>query len=225
MEIFLVSLVIALAFLIRAHIKGNISSKSDAEQFTTTVNSPHPEKCSDYEFYEFVENTYDFVLKTWMPTALEKGFKLKPEYVDAIEQKIKDGEFINPLSKEIETPPFGIEVEKNTNNYDVNIDNENIRYTQKYAISEDELYKLRIDNKVFVFTGEINYDRDEATIFIIDNGGKIRKAVSSRTDYLVLGHGYGWRKVQEVERFNTEKNCNIRILNSNNFEFLLNNYN
>jgi len=104
------------------------------------------------------------------------------------------------------------------------IDNQNLGYLQKYSIREREIKEIEINEKGFLFTGEITLERNLAKEFIINNGGLIKPGVTSKVDFVVAGFGFGWSKIQKVHELNTEKNCNIKILTDENFNQLMKKY-
>lgn len=104
------------------------------------------------------------------------------------------------------------------------IDNQNLSYIQKYAISENEIDEIVIKDKGFLFTGDITVERSLAKEFIINNGGLIKPETSSKVDYVIAGFGFGWSKIQKVHILNTEKNCKIKILTDDNFNKLMKKY-
>lgn len=97
------------------------------------------------------------------------------------------------------------------------IKNENIDIIKSYSISDNELENIKIEGSAFLFTGELTQDRDKCKEFILKNGGLIKPSISSKVEYVVLGNGYGWSKVQKIHELNTIKNCKIRILSNSDY--------
>jgi DNA ligase (NAD+) len=61
-----------------------------------------------------------------------------------------------------------------------------------------------LNGKSFVITGELDsMTRDDAHKRIVELGGKIGSAVTSKTDYLVVGADPGENKIQAAEKFQT----------------------
>ncbi|WP_100630119.1 exonuclease domain-containing protein [Algoriphagus formosus] len=104
------------------------------------------------------------------------------------------------------------------------IKNENIDIIKDYLISKNELEDLKIEGAAFLFTGELTQDRDEGKEFILNNGGLIKQTISSKVDYVVLGEGYGWSKIQKIKELNEFKNCKIKILSNSDFKKLESRY-
>lgn len=104
------------------------------------------------------------------------------------------------------------------------IKNENIDYIKEYSITKTELDRLEIQNHSFIFTGELVEDREACKQFIIQNGGLIKSGITSKVNYVVIGTGYGWSKIQKIHELNTIKKCKIRILSNSNFNHLVKKY-
>ncbi|WP_271407159.1 exonuclease domain-containing protein [Tenacibaculum soleae] len=94
---------------------------------------------------------------------------------------------------------------------------ENKDYLKLYKISKSDFLELEIEDKAFLFTGDLEIDRDVAKDFITNAGGVIKSGVSSKVDYVVVGKDFGWAKIQKLHKYNTEKNCNIQIITENQF--------
>ena len=66
------------------------------------------------------------------------------------------------------------------------------------GVRVDEITQVRgdaLDGKTFVLTGALpTYSRDEATVLIIRQGGRVTSAVSKKTDYVVAGADAGSKK-------------------------------
>ncbi|MEW4923255.1 HNH endonuclease [Algibacter sp. 2305UL17-15] len=76
---------------------------------------------------------------------------------------------------------------------------------------------IRIVNKTFLITGESNIARKNIESFILKKDGLIKKTVSQKLDYLVIGNFYGLMKVYQVEKLNENKNANIKIITQSEF--------
>jgi DNA polymerase-3 subunit epsilon len=100
------------------------------------------------------------------------------------------------------------------------VKNENLDIIQTYSLSKEEVLKIEIEEKGFVFTGDITTERNVAKNFIINNGGLIKSRVTSKVDFVIIGSDFGWSKIQKVHTFNQDKGCSIRILSNANFEQL-----
>ncbi|MCD8435857.1 hypothetical protein LNJ03_11190 [Tenacibaculum dicentrarchi] len=94
---------------------------------------------------------------------------------------------------------------------------ENEDYLIEYGISEIECQNLEIENSAFLFTGDLKIDRDIAKDLILCKNGIIKSGVTSKVDYVVVGKDYGWAKIQKLHKYNTEKNCNIKIITEKQF--------
>jgi len=106
----------------------------------------------------------------------------------------------------------------------IQIQNENLDIIKEYSITKKELQGLEIQGFGFVFTGELIEDRDQCKEFIIEHGGIIKSGITGKVNYVVLGSGYGWSKVQKIHELNSNKNCKIRILSNADFKQLKNKY-
>ncbi|MDW5288558.1 exonuclease domain-containing protein [Formosa sp. PL04] len=104
------------------------------------------------------------------------------------------------------------------------IKNENLDIIQTYSMTKEEVEKIEIQGKGFVFTGDITTDRNVAKDFIVDNGGVIKSGVTSKVDFVIIGSDFGWSKIQKVQNLNENKNCQIKILSNRNFEQLCEKY-
>ena len=70
----------------------------------------------------------------------------------------------------------------------------------------------RLEGKKFVFTGElIGINREEAGLWVQNQGGKVVSSVSKNLDYLVVGDNPGFK-------FTQAKQLGITILNQKDFE-------
>lgn len=54
-----------------------------------TITSPNPDTDDAEAFYEFVKSTPAYKLEAWYPAAKKQGLKFKPEYEEAIKEKLK----------------------------------------------------------------------------------------------------------------------------------------
>lgn len=97
---------------------------------------------------------------------------------------------------------------------------ENKDYLKRYQISEADFLDLEIEDKAFLFTGDLEIDRDVAKDFITNQGGVIKSSVTSKVDYVVVGKDFGWSKIQKIHKYNTEKNCDIKVITEKNFNLL-----
>lgn len=92
----------------------------------------------------------------------------------------------------------------------------------KYLFEEDSIRSLEVENKSFLFTGDLSISRDHAQSLIIKQGGIIKKSMSSKVDYVIIGRCYGWSKIEKVDELNTLKGLNIKILNEDMFHKIVN---
>lgn len=102
--------------------------------------------------------------------------------------------------------------------------NENFDFIRSYSISKKQLNQIEINEKGFIFTGEITTDRETAKDFIENNGGLVKTGITSKVDYVVLGVDFGWSKIQKVHELNENKGCNIKILTNSDFDYLKRKY-
>lgn len=101
------------------------------------------------------------------------------------------------------------------------IDNENLYFIQQYALKKDELEAMEIEQNAFIFTGNIEMEREDAEKIILDKKGFIKHGISSKVDYVVFGKGFGWSKMQKIHKYNTEKGCDIKIMSEFEFKYLV----
>lgn len=73
------------------------SNYSDNKQIKLEVSFPHPEKANDFKFFKYVQNEPVYKLEPTYKEMKRQGMKIKPEFENAIQTKIKKGEFKNPL--------------------------------------------------------------------------------------------------------------------------------
>lgn len=113
-----------------------------------------------------------------------------------------------------------IEAKKASTVASIQTQNENLDIIKEYSILKNELDNLTIQGNGFVFTGELVENREECKDFIIKNGGLIKSGITSKVNYVILGSGYGWSKVQKIHELNSIKNCRILILSNADFQRL-----
>ncbi len=77
--------------------EGSNYNESDNQQIKLNVSFPDPEKANDYKFYKYVQYEPVYKLELTYKEMKRKGMKIKPDFEKAIQTKIKDGEFKNPL--------------------------------------------------------------------------------------------------------------------------------
>ena len=112
-----------------------------------------------------------------------------------------------------------------TKGVSLKIQNDNMDIVKQYSISKEELQELRIEGSGFIFTGELTEDREICKEFVVRNGGLIKPTITSRVNFVVIGVGYGWSKIQKVHQLNSEKNCQIRLLSNSDFRRLKERFN
>lgn len=61
-----------------------------------------------------------------------------------------------------------------------------------------------LTGKVFVFTGELGCDREDAMKAVVELGGRAASAVSGKTTYLVAGNNTGQTKLQDAKKHNVK---------------------
>ena len=52
------------------------------------VSGINPETNNEFLFYNFIENTPNYILEPWLKKAKQVGYKVKPQYEQAILQKL-----------------------------------------------------------------------------------------------------------------------------------------
>ncbi|MGM9924802.1 MAG: BRCT domain-containing protein [Bacillus sp. (in: firmicutes)] len=65
------------------------------------------------------------------------------------------------------------------------------------------LDKMQVEGKIFVITGTLSKTRREIAAAITQNGGIMAGAVTSKTDYLVIGRRFGNTKVSAAFKYGT----------------------
>jgi len=97
--IFVIVFIIVIA--IRKSRKNNGQVDNSAfesnKQIKVNVSFPDPEKANNYKFFKFVQYESKFTLEPIYKEMKRKGMNLKPEFENAIQTKLKTGEFKNPL--------------------------------------------------------------------------------------------------------------------------------
>jgi DNA ligase (NAD+) len=92
---------------------------------------------------------------------------------------------------------------------------------KEYLVVEDYVKPVKatssISGKVVVFTGELEKrSRKAAKIEAEQLGAKVASAVSSKTDFVVVGAQAGPKKIEQIEKLG------IRVLSENDWERLIN---
>lgn len=127
------------------------------------VSFPDPEKSNDYKFYKFVQFERAFTLEPIYKEIKKRGMKLKPEFENAIQTKLKTGEFKNPLNfKEYFGNKFdfiGIQFLKGTDNL-LSAFQIGVCFIQNEKIADSDTYDFRppeqiVETKRFQKTLEI----------------------------------------------------------------------
>ena len=62
------------------------------------ISGVNPETDNEFLFYEFVCNTPNYILEPWIKKAKEVGYKIKPNYEQAVYEKLSHNSFINPFT-------------------------------------------------------------------------------------------------------------------------------
>lgn len=93
----------------------------------------------------------------------------------------------------------------------------------RYLLSKSEIVDFSILDSAFLFTGLMRIPRHEAQEHILKLGGAIKTGVSSKVNYVVLGDGFGWSKIEKVAKLNSEKGLSIKFLTEDNFVQIINN--
>jgi len=118
----------------------------------------------------------------------------------------------------------GEQIANNIISYFTNADNlskiEKLRnYGLRFSVEHRNNITNKLNNKTFVVTGTLtNRSRNEIHNLIEMNGGKVRKSISNKVDYLIAGENAG-SKLKEA------KKLDIRIISENDFNSMLNNQN
>lgn len=75
-----------------------------------------------------------------------------------------------------------------------------------------------INGKGFLITGDLSENRESYFDLIEDMGGLIKKTISSKVNYVIIGEEYGWSKVEKIEEYNSSGKSLIKILNEDDFK-------
>ncbi|RIH64320.1 hypothetical protein D1164_14595 [Mariniphaga sediminis] len=125
--------------------------KSDNRQIKLNVSFPDPEKANDFKFYKYVQYEPVYKLEPTYQEMIRRGMKIKPEFEKAIQTKIKNGEFKNPLDfKEYFGTKFdmiGIHFLKGTDNL-LSAFNIGLCFIQNEKIADTETYDFRPPEKI-----------------------------------------------------------------------------
>ena len=74
----------------------NFFKPKPKNQIEMEVSGINPETNNEFLFYNFIENTPNYILEPWLKKAKQVGYKVKPQYEQAILQKLKFNQFKNP---------------------------------------------------------------------------------------------------------------------------------
>jgi len=136
---------------------------------------------------------------------IDRLIQMNEEELQAIPQI---GETISKSIKTFFSNPKNIEIVERLKNYGLNF--------QIEKPAEQEAKELPLQNKTFVFTGELkSMSRTEASKMVESLGGKATSSVSSRTDYVVVGESPGSKYERALE-------LNLTILSEEEFLKLIN---
>ena len=110
------------------------------------VSFPDPEKSNEYKFYKFIQFEPKLTLEPIYLEIKKRGLKLKPEFENAIQSKLKTGEFKNPLNfKEYFGNKFdfiGIQFLKGTDN-PLSAFQIGVCFIQNEKIADSDTYDFR----------------------------------------------------------------------------------
>lgn len=109
------------------------------------------------------------------------------------------------------------EAKKSSKDLSLIVENENLDIIRRYSITKEDLNSICIKESGFVFTGELTENRESCKEFIIKYGGLIKPSVTCNVDFVIIGAGYGWSKIQKINVLNSQKNKNIKILSNGDF--------
>jgi len=99
----IIVVVIIVIIFATANSKKNSDQKSETPSKTdgkikVDVIGPDPERGNDYRCYKFVQQTIPILLDGWYKVMKEQGRNFKPNFEEAIKQKLETGNFKNPLN-------------------------------------------------------------------------------------------------------------------------------
>jgi len=72
--------------------------KNRNKKVSITVKGVNPQTENEFKFYDFVSKEPVFTLEEWYKETKRRNIPFKIEYENAIKQKIKTGEFHNPIN-------------------------------------------------------------------------------------------------------------------------------
>jgi|GEM_PF-1360335 len=81
-------------------------------------------------------------------------------------------------------------------------------YYQPLDIENKDFFK----HKLFVISGESSISRQNIEALILKRGGVIKKTLSQKIDFLVIGNYYGFSKLIQVEELNIVKKNSVKII-------------
>lgn len=96
-------------------------------------------------------------------------------------------------------------------------DRESNKIIRKYRVTKTDMEQFQISNKAFLITGELSDYRENFHDLIESMGGLVKKGVSSKVDYVIVGEDYGWSKIEKVDEYNSAGKAAIRFLNEDDF--------
>jgi DNA polymerase-3 subunit epsilon len=97
------------------------------------------------------------------------------------------------------------------------------KIVSRYLVQPSQIRNVIIPQNAFLITGDLRIPRDEAQEIIKKLGGIVKNGISSKVNYVILGSGYGWSKIETVAKLNMEKNLDIKIINEEGFNELIKN--
>lgn len=98
-------------------------------------------------------------------------------------------------------------------------DRESNKVIRRYRVSKEDMDQFQISGKAFLITGQLSDYREAFYELIESSGGVIKKGVSSKVDYVIVGEDYGWAKIDKVDEYNSNGKAEIKFLNEDDFNF------
>lgn len=157
------------------------------------INFPDPEFCDDEEVFTFLDENSVWVIAMWIDLIEGSGGVIDTIYRERIGRKSR---------------------EKSAQKVDMGqVESENLKPDLKDKDVNHPLY----GNKI-LFTGRLdNIDRNEAAKAAKNCGADVNTSISKNTNYVVVGHDAGWKKLEKIENLQNA-GCSIRVLSE--LEFL-----
>ena len=185
---------------------------------------PSCSHCNGYRWnYSPEEIQWIFKLGVWLKTKIQDrksiGLNVAHEFLQ--EEIIRESKRKNPRLPKVHTeinaqtlfPTKGLR-----NRGQVQASYEEVKKAReiikRYQYYIEPNSDFVFQNKSFVISGESNLSRKDIVTMIENKGANIKKSVTKKLNYLVIGDFYGLTKIYKVENINNEGG-NVKILSQN----------